>query len=237
MNINYSLLDQLKRYFQGELDAATAEAISKKLEEDPVYQAHAYVYKISKEGINEHQRHQQLKDVKDFSSAIDVEAIWEQDRKLTQKKRWIIGLLAIFIVMVVSLLVVRSIPEKPQKQVPIASQEAEDEVLFGADGQEQVVSITPFRWDGTHQLTAISAEQKQVVLHPGQREEISFRRNGDTLHLYAPRTNYDPIQWIDTEEENTGVLLRLGNQLFDLPKQETEGQLKASTIQVNDLPE
>lgn len=237
MNINYSLLDQLKRYFQGELDPAEAETISKKLEQDPVYQAHAYVYKISQEGLSGHDRQKQLKNIKDFSAAIDIEAIWEQDRKLTQQKRWILGLLAIFLAIMASLLVVRNLPEKPQKQVPIANQEEEAEVLFGADGQEQVVSITPFKWNATQQLIPLSKAQRHLVLHLRQQAGISFLRKGDTLHLYTPNLNYDPIQWIDIEQENTGVLLRLGNQLFELPKQQAEGKLKASTLTVQDLPQ
>ncbi len=237
MNINYSLLDQLKRYFQGDLDAAAAETISKKLEEDPVYQAHAYLYKISQEGLSGYERQKRLKDIKDFSSVIDIEAIWEQDRKLTQQKRWILGLLAIFIVIVASLFVVRSTSEKPQTQVPIANQESETEVLFGADGQEQAITLIPFRWDATNQLIPAEVDRRQLILHLRQQGEISFLRKGDTLHLYTPKINYDSIQWIYTEDDDTRVLLRLGNQLFDLPKQETEGKLKASKLPLKDLPQ
>ena len=234
MKINYSLLDQLKRYFQGELDATTTESIGKKLEEDPVYQAHAYIYKISQEGINEHKRQKQLKGIKDFPSVVDIDAIWEQDRQLTQKKRWVVGLLVLFIVSVASVLIVKGFPENPKEQPPIADQETESEVLFGGDGQEQFLSVVPLLWDANDQLIPTTGEQRHLVLHLKQQDEMSFLRKGDTLHLYTPVVDYDPIQWITTKEDRQ--LLRLGNQVFDLPIQQEEGILQASTFKVEDLP-
>ncbi|MBX2876654.1 MAG: hypothetical protein KTR30_31350 [Saprospiraceae bacterium] len=236
MEINYSLLDQLKRYFQGELDPTTAQDIAKKLEEDPIYQAHAYVYKISQAGINEHQRQKQLHGLTDFSSVIDVEAIWEQDRQLTQKKRWIIGLLAMLVIAVASILVLRNIPEKAERQVPIATEDSEPEVLFGTEGQEQVRSIVPLKWDATDQLIPIEREQTIIVLHPTQEDQISFKRESDTLHLYTAKLDYDPIQWIIPNEESSSILLRLGAQLFDLPLEQKQGILEVSPLPLKALP-
>ncbi|NRB53466.1 MAG: hypothetical protein HRU41_37770 [Saprospiraceae bacterium] len=236
MEINYSLLDQLKQYFQGELDPETAQTITKKLEEDPIYQAHAYVYKLSQEGIGAHQRQQKLDVIKDIPAAINVEAIWQQDHQLTKKKRLITGLLAVLMVAIASALVLRQFSGEPEKQVPIADQMEESEPLFGAEGQERRVSLVPLNWDSTDQLIPIEQEEKIILLHPAGTEQISFSRRGDTLHLYTPRVDYDPIQWISRSTASPSLILRLGDQLFGVPEKESEGTLKVSTYLLEDLP-
>lgn len=236
MEINYSLLNELRRYFEGELDPKTAQSIAKKLEEDPIYQAHAYMYKVSQKGISTYQRHQQLDGIKDFSAAMDVEAIWQQDRQLTKKKRLITGWLAVLVVAIASILVLRQFPSEPAKQVPIADQMEASEPLFGAEGHERVVSVAPLQWDSTKSLIPLNQEEKIIILHPILTEQISFNRTGDTLHLYAPRVDYDPIQWISTGIESPTLILRLGDQLFDIPQQKTAGELSVSTYLLQDLP-
>lgn len=236
MNIDYSLLDQLKQYFQGKLDPETTQSIAKKLEEDPVYQAHAYIYKVSEKGIGAHQRHQNFDDMNDFSSAIDVEGIWRQDRLLTQKKRWIMGLLGMLLAVVASILILNNLPEKTVQQVPIAEQDTEAEVLFGSEGQERIISIIPFKWDSTNQLIPLKGEQEVIILHPSPPASMSYTIEEDTLHLYTPRVDYGTIQWIATREENSNLLLRLGNQLFDIDMQQQEGSLKVSQFSLEDIP-
>ncbi len=236
MKINYSLLDQLKQYFQGELDPTTAQDITKKLQEDPIYQAHAYVYKVSQKGISAHQRQKQLDGIKDFPSTIDVEAIWEQDRQLNRKKRWIVGLLAMLIMVAATTLVLKLLSAKPVPAGPIAEQDTESEILFGSEGQEQLLSLVPLRWDASNSLIPLEAKEELIVLHRSRPHQMSFKWASDTLHLYTPKVDYDTVQWVISSKDSLSVILRLDAQLFDLPKQQLQGQLQASSFSLKDLP-
>lgn len=239
MNIDFTLLDQLKRYFQGDLSPAEARTIAKRLEEDPIYQAHAHIYKVSQKGISTHQKTQNLTPLKDFPASIDIQSIWEQDQKLVQKKRWIIGLLAVLLLIVTTLWILDERAETPASEVqesstPIADNAAEEsEALFGSEGTEQILSLSPLQWQSNSKYLPLEAVKKTIIIHAATDKSASYSYQGDTLHLYLQQMDDLVIQWIITKENTP--LLRLGKQLFSIPQNTSLQPLRPSDAQI-DLP-
>lgn len=239
MDIDFTLLDQLKRYFQGDLGPAEARTVANRLEKDPIYQAHAQIYKISQKGVSAHQKAQNITSLKDFPASINIQSIWEQDQKLTRKKRWIFGLLALLLLISAGLWVLDERTETPASEVqksspPIAdSAEEESEALFGSEGEEQILNLNPLQWQANSKYVPLKAVKKTIVVHPLTGKSASYSYQGDTLHLYLQQAGDQLIQWIITKENIP--LLRLDSQLFSIPQQSSLQPLRPSDVQI-DLP-
>jgi|GEM_PF-6028471 len=239
MDIDFTLLNKIKRYFQGDLNPVEARAIAKRLKKDPVYQAHAHIYKVSQKGILAHQKAQNLTALKDFPTPIDIQSIWEQDQKLTQKKRWIMGLLAVLVLLITTLWMLDEKAETPASEVqkpstPIADNALEEsEALFGSEGAEQILSLRPLQWQSNSKYVPLETVEKTIIVHASTDKPDSYSYQNDTLHLYLQQMDDQVIQWIITR--NNTPLLRLGNQLFSIPQNTSLQPLRPSDAQI-DLP-